>query len=75
MGYTKGEMTDSGLDSSGRAVLRLDPDLLNKLKAAPDMYEALINLVYRIDGGLALGEKLDVSPARIALTKAEGKGE
>ena len=39
----------------------------------PDMYEALKNLVYRIDGGLALGEKLDVLPAREALTKAEGK--
>uniref|UniRef100_A0A6H1ZFR2 Uncharacterized protein n=1 Tax=viral metagenome TaxID=1070528 RepID=A0A6H1ZFR2_9ZZZZ len=39
-----------------------------------DMYEALKNLVKRIDGGLALGEKLDVLPARDALAKAEGRG-
>ena len=38
-----------------------------------DMYEALKNLVQRIDEGLALGERLDVLPAREALNKAGGK--
>ena len=40
--------------------------------AAEDMYEALENLVNRIDEGLALGESLDIMPARKALKKAMG---
>lgn len=43
------------------------------IAAAPDMYEALKVLVDRIDQGLALGEALDIYPARQALAKAEGK--
>jgi hypothetical protein len=43
-----------------------------KQRAAPDMYEALKNLVNRVDRGLALGEKLDIEPARQAIAKAEG---
>jgi hypothetical protein len=44
-----------------------------KHKAAPEMYQALKNIVERIEQGLALGENLEVLPARKALTKAEGK--
>jgi hypothetical protein len=39
---------------------------------APELYEALKNLIERIDNGVALGEKLDVEPARKALAHAEG---
>jgi hypothetical protein len=42
------------------------------IASAPKLYEALENLVNRIDKGLALGEKLDVEPARKALAKARG---
>ena len=35
--------------------------------AAEDMYEVLSNLVNRIDGGLALGEKADLRKAREVL--------
>ena len=41
--------------------------------AAPAMYEALRNLTERIDTGLALGEKLDITPARQALALANSK--
>jgi hypothetical protein len=43
------------------------------IRASQDMYEALKNLIERIDKGLALGETADLSPARNALAKAEGK--
>ena len=43
----------------------------NLIASAPDMYEALKNLVERIDEGLALGEELDIAPARQALSKAD----
>lgn len=43
------------------------------ISASPDMYEALKNLIYRIDEGLALGSELDIEPARKAIAKAEGK--
>lgn len=42
-------------------------------EAAPDMYEALFNLVEHIDAGLPLDEELDLVPARNALLKAEGR--
>ena len=41
------------------------------IAASPLLYEALKDLVERIDEGLALGEKLDISPARQALSKVE----
>ena len=43
------------------------------ISLAPRMYKALKELVERIDKGLALGEKLDVSPAREVLAQAESK--
>ncbi len=43
--------------------------------SAPAMYEALKALIVRLDGGLALGENADLSQARAALSKAEGKVE
>lgn len=43
------------------------------ISAAPDCYKELTNLITRIEQGLALGEKLDLEPARKALAKAEGK--
>lgn len=42
-------------------------------EAKYDLYNALSNLVERIDQGLALGEKLDLEPARKALAKVKGK--
>ncbi len=44
-------------------------------KSAPDLYENLKNLVSRIDQGLALGQELDLKPAREALAEAEGNDE
>ena len=38
-----------------------------------ELWEALKNIVERIDKGLALGEKLDIEPARKALAKVECK--
>ena len=38
-----------------------------------DLYEALKNIVERHEQGLALGEQLDLMPAREALAKVEGK--
>jgi len=38
-----------------------------------DLYEALKAIVERTEQGLALGEKLDLEPARQALAKVEGK--
>lgn len=43
------------------------------IAAAPDCHRELGNLVSRIEQGLALGEKLDLEPARKALAKAEGR--
>ena len=37
-----------------------------------DLYWALEHLVKRIDEDLALGEKLDIEPARKVLSKIEG---
>lgn len=37
-----------------------------------EMWEALRNLVRRLDEGLALGEKLDIEPARKVLAKITG---
>lgn len=42
-------------------------------KAAPVMLEALKNLVSRIDEGLAIGEALDLKPAREAIAEAGEK--
>jgi len=42
-------------------------------EAKYDLYEALENLVERIDEGLALGERVDIEPARKALAKVEGE--
>jgi len=41
--------------------------------AAEDMYKALKAIVERHEQGLALGEELELEPARQALQKAEGK--
>ena len=43
------------------------------ITASPDIYEALKNIVERHEQGLALGEKMDLTPARKALAKTEGK--
>ena len=43
------------------------------IACSPRMYEALKNLVERHEQGLALGEALDLSPARQALAEAEGR--
>ena len=45
----------------------------NLIAAAPDCHRELANLVERIDRGLAIGEVLDLKPARQALAKAEDK--
>jgi hypothetical protein len=45
----------------------------SKHNAAPDMYEALKVIIERLDKGLALGETLELSTARKALSKAEGR--
>jgi hypothetical protein len=37
-----------------------------------ELFYALKNLVERIDDGVALGEKLDVKPAREVIRKIEG---
>ena len=39
------------------------------IASAPDLYENLKNLVSRIDQGLALGQELDLKPAREALSR------
>lgn len=56
------------------ACAKVNPD--NPMAVAgsiSEMYEALRNLVKRIDDGVALGEALDILPARLAIAKAEGK--
>ncbi len=51
-----------------RMGMKLDEALdANKYK----LYEALKNLVERIDEGVALGEKLDIEPARKVLNRVE----
>ena len=47
------------------------PDEANLLLTAPDMYEALTNLLQRLDNNVLL--ETDLSLARAAITKAEGK--
>ena len=41
------------------------------IASAPSLHKELSNLVSRIEQGLALGEKLDLAPARQALAKVE----
>ena len=60
----------------GRATADLTLEELEALtpalaKAAPDLREALRNIVKRHEQGLSLNDKLDLEPAREALAKAE----
>lgn len=48
-------------------------DDANLIAAAPAMYKTLKVIVERHEQGLALGEKLELEPARQALAKVEGK--
>ena len=85
--YTKGEWIADGcnvLCEDGTVAVVYDPfdsphttdtakANAHLIAAAPEIYEALANIVQRLDKGLALGETLEMKPARRALAKAEGK--
>ena len=64
------ENDDTGIEFICSGVRYWNKDLIC---AAPLLYEALKAIVERVEQGLALGEALEIEPARKALMKAEGK--
>jgi len=73
-------ITNSGLDSSGRVVYRVSPEDAPIFEAAPDMYEALKELVEIVatiaDGNYnEMPDSYTLQPARAALAKVEGRGK
>jgi len=78
--YTKGEWKVShnkhgwhcDVDGVGRVCMIDTEANANLIAATPDLYKALKNIVERHERGLALGEELDLEPARKAITRAEG---